>query len=78
MKHLTAENINLQEFQRNEDALRKVGLHPVQIWVQDTQRPGFEEECRRQCELIKQADMEYGDLQQFMDEALKDIDSWTV
>ncbi|WP_236824040.1 hypothetical protein [Bartonella ancashensis] len=27
---------------------------------------------------MKQADMEYGDLQQFMDEALKDIDSWTV
>lgn len=29
-------------------SLRAAGLRPVQIWVPDTRRPGFAEECRRQ------------------------------
>ncbi len=29
-------------------ALRASGLRPVQIWVPDTRRAGFAEECRRQ------------------------------
>jgi len=29
-------------------ALRKAGLRPVTIWVPDTRRIGFAEECRRQ------------------------------
>lgn len=28
--------------------LRAAGLRPVQMWVPDTRRPGFAEECRRQ------------------------------
>lgn len=28
--------------------LRKAGLRPVQIWVPDSRRDGFAEECRRQ------------------------------
>lgn len=32
------------------------GLRPVQIWVPDTRRPGFEQECRRQSLLASQAD----------------------
>jgi len=28
--------------------LRAAGLRPVQLWVPDTRRPGFAEECRRQ------------------------------
>jgi hypothetical protein len=27
---------------------RKAGLRPITIWVPDTQREGFAEECRRQ------------------------------
>lgn len=27
---------------------REAGLRPVQIWVPDTRRPGFADECRRQ------------------------------
>jgi hypothetical protein len=34
--------------QRHRDALRASGLRPVQIWVPDTRRAGFAEECRRQ------------------------------
>lgn len=34
--------------QKHRDALRAAGLRPIQIWVPDTRRPGFAEECRRQ------------------------------
>jgi hypothetical protein len=30
------------------DKLQAAGLRPLQIWVPDTRRPGFAEECRRQ------------------------------
>lgn len=32
----------------HRDGLRAAGLRPLQIWVPDTHRPGFAEECRRQ------------------------------
>lgn len=33
---------------KHRQRLRAAGLRPVQIWVPDTRRPGFAEECRRQ------------------------------
>lgn len=33
---------------QHRDAKRAAGLRPIQIWVPDTRRPGFAEECRRQ------------------------------
>ena len=33
---------------QHRDGLRAAGLRPLQIWVPDTRRPGFAEECRRQ------------------------------
>ena len=47
-------------------ALREAGLRPVQIWVPDTRKPGFSEECRRQ------------GLLKVMDAALADADEWTT
>jgi len=38
--------------QKHRAALRESGLRPVQIWVPDTRRPGFPEECRRQSLLL--------------------------
>jgi Protein of unknown function (DUF3018) len=32
----------------HRENLRRAGMRPVQIWVPDTRRPGFAEECRRQ------------------------------
>ena len=32
--------------------LREAGLRPIQIWVPDSRRPGFVEECRRQSRLL--------------------------
>ncbi len=43
MRTTTSERV-----QRHRDALRASGLRPVQIWVPDTRRAGFAEECRRQ------------------------------
>jgi len=63
--------------QKHRDALRMAGLRPVQIWVPDTRRPNFAEECRRQSRLAAQADMVDTDLQHCVDEALADVDGWT-
>ncbi|NMG56768.1 antitoxin MazE family protein [Aromatoleum aromaticum] len=63
--------------QKHRDARRRAGLRPVQIWVPDTRRPDFAEECRRQSRLAAEADMADTDLQPFMDEALADVDGWT-
>ena len=62
--------------QKHRDALRMAGLRPVQIWVPDTRRPNFAEECRRQCRLAAQSDLADEAMQQVMDEALTDVDGW--
>ena len=62
--------------QKHRDALRMAGLRPVQIWVPDTRRPNFAEECRRQSRLAADADRADTDMQHFMNEALADLDDW--
>jgi hypothetical protein len=54
--------------------LRAAGLRPVQIWVPDTRRPGFAEECRRQSLLVAEADAADRELNAFLDAALTDLD----
>ena len=61
---------------KHRDALRMAGLRPVQIWVPDTRRPEFAEECKRQARLAAQADATDTDLQAFMDQALATADGW--
>ena len=56
------------------DALRAAGLRPVQIWVPDTRRSGFAEECRRQSAVVAAADLADRDLADFMDAALADME----
>ena len=63
--------------QRHRDALRQVGLRPVQLWVPDTRRPDFAQECRRQSLLASQADAADAALVPLMDAALADVDGWT-
>jgi hypothetical protein len=60
--------------QKRRDALRAAGLRPVQIWVPDTRRPGFEEECRRQSRVVAASDAADRDLETFMAEALADLE----
>ena len=43
MRSTTQERVH-----KHRATLRAAGLRPVQIWVPDTRRAGFAEECRRQ------------------------------
>lgn len=63
--------------QKHRDALRKAGLRPVQIWVPDTRRPGFAEECRRQSLAVAESDKADEQLERLMDETAADVDGWT-
>lgn len=65
-----------ERVKKHRAALRRAGLRPVQIWVPDTRRPNFADECRRQSHLAAQADAADEGLEHFMDEALADLDSW--
>lgn len=69
-------NVN-QRVKKHRDGLRMAGLRPVQIWVPDTRRPNFAEECRRQCLVAAQADRANASMNQFMDDSLADIEGWT-
>jgi hypothetical protein len=56
--------------------LRKAGMRPVQIWVPDTRREGFMEECKRQSELIRH-DRQEQEILEFMDKAA-DREGWSA
>jgi hypothetical protein len=49
-------------------------LRPVVIWVPDTRRPGFVEECRRQSRVVAEADATDRDWSDFVDAALSEVD----
>ena len=42
-----------ERVRKHREGLRAAGLRPVQIWVPDTRRRGFAQECRRQSRLLK-------------------------
>ena len=54
--------------------LRAEGMQPIQIWVPDTRRSGFAEECRRQSLVVKQ-DPHEKELLNFLDDAA-DREGW--
>jgi hypothetical protein len=60
--------------QKHRAALRESGLRPVQIWVSDTRRPGFAEECRRQS-LLMQGDAHEQETTDWL-EAAADREGW--
>jgi hypothetical protein len=63
--------------QKHRESLRAAGLRPVQIWVPDTRRPGFADECRLQCQRVAQAETGDGAMDRFMDDVLAGVDGWT-
>ena len=63
-----------QRVQKRRETLRAAGLRPLQIWVPDTRRSGFKEECNRQARAVAIADAADQALESFMDSALGDID----
>jgi hypothetical protein len=48
----------------------------VQIWIPDTKRPDFAEECRKQSSQVAQADMNDPAMLTFLDSALADAEGW--
>jgi len=62
-----------ERVRKRRDAMRAAGLRPVQIWVPDTRRPGFAEECRRQSRLVAEADAHDVELGGFLDSSLADL-----
>lgn len=54
--------------------LRNAGLRPIQIWVPDTRRAGFAEECARQSQAVRGSHGE-ADMLDFIENA-SDLDSW--
>ena len=63
-----------ERVQKHRESLRAAGLRPMQMWVYDTRRPGFAEECRRQSLLVAEADAADPDLDAFLEAALADLD----
>lgn len=54
--------------------LRNAGLRPIQIWVPDTRRPGFADECVRQSQSVRDSQGE-ADMLDFIESA-SDLDGW--
>jgi hypothetical protein len=77
MLHMAKTHVNAR-VQKHREALRMAGLRPVQIWVPDTRRPDFAQECRRQSRLAASADTADTAMQHFMDDALADVDGWAA
>jgi len=46
-------NTIVDRVKRHREALRAAGLRPLQIWVPDTRRRGFAQECRRQSRKLR-------------------------
>lgn len=60
--------------QAHRARLRGRGLRPIQIWVPDTRRPGFAEECRRQSRLVRE-DVHEADVLRWLEQAA-DTGGW--
>ncbi|WP_100550517.1 antitoxin MazE family protein [Caedibacter taeniospiralis] len=41
-----------ERVKQHRDELKAQGLRPVQIWVPDTRKAGFKQECLRQSKLL--------------------------
>lgn len=68
-------NVNAR-VNKHRAALRMAGLRPVQIWVPDTRRPNFAEECRRQSILATHDDSNNAEIHRLMDQAASELDGW--
>ncbi|MBN9052845.1 antitoxin MazE family protein [Shinella sp. PSBB067] len=62
-----------ERVQKRRNALRANGLRPVQMWLPDTRRIGFAEECVRQARKIAVAETDDRDLDRFLDAAFLDL-----
>ncbi len=70
--------VNLR-VQKHRETLRQAGFRPVQLWVPDTRRADFAQECMRQSLRVMQADQVQSQaLDAWLDDAALDADGWTA
>ena len=74
MSNSASRNSTSERVQKHRIALRAAGLRPLQIWVPDTRRSGFAEECRRQS-LVLRGDAHERKTMKWL-EAVADRDGW--
>lgn len=65
-----------ERVKKYRDNLRASGLRPVQIWVPDTRKKGFADECRRQSMLLVN-DVQETEILEWLDE-VSDTSGWTA
>jgi len=63
-----------ERVQKHRRNLRKDGMRPIQIWVPDTRKKGFAQECARQSALVRN-DPQEKEILQFI-EAAADRRGW--
>lgn len=68
------------QVQQFRDQKKREGYRFIQLMVPDTRRPEFIAECKRQWDLIADADEagEDAELLQFLDDALASTEGWTA
>ena len=64
----------IERVRTHRQNLRAAGLRPIQIWVPDTRKPGFAEECVRQSRVVRDSQSE-GEMLDFIEQA-SDLDDW--
>lgn len=64
-----------QRVQKRRAALRSSGLRPIQLWVPDTRRPSFAQECLRQSQLLRE-DPQEQELLGFTEAAAAETEGW--
>lgn len=64
----------IERVRAHRNALRAAGLRPLQIWVPDTRRAGFADECRRQSQQLREDPHEAATLHFW--EAAADREGW--
>lgn len=69
-------NSGAERVRKRRENLRAAGLRPLQIWIADSRKPGFDEECRRQSRIAAAADRVDPDLLHFLDAAARDMDDF--
>lgn len=62
----------IERVRAHRQSLRAAGLRPIQIWVPDTRRSGFAEECARQSRAVRESKSE-SELLDFIEQA-SDLD----
>jgi hypothetical protein len=63
-----------ERVQKHREMLRSHGLRPIQLWVPDSRKVGFSEECQKQSLMLKGDHQEIATLKWL--ESISDTEGW--